>query len=157
MKFDHFQMLIKNIQDATGKTPAPIRPDRLPPLVLAYIGDAYYTLYVRTRLLAYEQNRVRVLHTFDSQIVSAAMQAYGVRAFESELTENELDVLRRGRNAKSTPTRNASVGDYRYSTGFEALVGYLLLSENQARLDEIVEKVFTAAMRKLTGNEQEQG
>lgn len=157
MKFEHFQLLVNNVLSETGSANCPLRPERLHPLVLAYVGDAYYTLYVRTRLLHYEHNRVRVLHTFDSKIVSATMQAFAIRTLEHELSESEMDIVRRGRNAKSTPTKNASVGDYRYSTGFEALVGYLLLSENYSRLDEIAEKVFTAAMRKLNGNEQEQG
>ena len=156
MKFDQFQLLVKNVLgEAGGK--AAVQPDRLHPLVLAYIGDAYYTLYVRTRLLQYERNRVRVLHSFDSKIVSAAMQAFGIKAIEAELSEHEMDIIRRGRNAKSTPTKNASIGEYRYSTGFEALVGYLLLTSNHGRLEEIVEKVFMAVMMKLTDNEHGQG
>lgn len=154
MKFDQFQLLVKNVLSEKGTAAASLPPDRLHPLVLAYIGDAYYTLYVRTKLLNYEQNRVRVLHTFDSKIVSATMQAFVIRTLEHELTDSEMDVVRRGRNAKSTPTKNASVGDYRYSTGFEALVGYLLLKGEQNRLDEITEKVFDVAMRKLNSNEQ---
>lgn len=154
MKFDQFQLLIKNVLSEKGAAAASPQPDRLHPLVLAYIGDAYYTLYVRTKLLRYEQNRVRVLHTFDSKIVSATMQAFVIRTLEHELTDSEMNVVRRGRNAKSTPTKNASVGDYRYSTGFEALIGYLLLKGEQNRLDVITEKVFDAAMRKLNSNEQ---
>jgi len=157
VKFDQFQLLVKNVLSEKGTAADSLQPDRLHPLVLAYIGDAYYTLYVRTRLLNYEQNRVRVLHTFDSKIVSATMQAFVIRTLEHELTDSETDVVRRGRNAKSSPTKNASVGDYRYSTGFEALIGYLLLTENHSRLAELAEKGFAAAMRKLNGNEQEQG
>lgn len=149
LKFDQFQMLVKNVLAGAGSGKSVSNPERLHPLVLAYIGDAYYTLYVRTRLLNYEQNRVRVLHTFDAKIVSAAMQAFVVRTIEDELSELETDVVRRGRNAKSTPTKNASVSEYRYSTGFEALLGYLLLSEQHSRLEEIAGKVFAAAMRKL--------
>lgn len=154
MKFDQFQLLVNNVLSENGSAKVPLQPDRLHPLVLAYVGDAYYTLYIRTRLLDYEQNRVRVLHSFGSKLVSATMQALAIRTLEQELSETEKDVVRRGRNAKSTPTKNASVGDYRYSTGFEALIGYLLLKGEQNRLDEITEKVFAVAMRNLNSNEQ---
>ncbi|MCX7781407.1 MAG: ribonuclease III [Negativicutes bacterium] len=156
MKFDQFQMLIGNVLKGT-ESAVKQEPARMHPLVLAYIGDAFYSLYVRTRLLRYEQNRVRVLHSFDARIVSAAMQAYGLRAIEPELTEQEMDIMRRGRNAKSTPTRNASVSDYRYSTGLEALMGFLYLSGKHERLNEIAEKVFGEIMRNLANNAQDKG
>lgn len=156
MKFDQFQFLMKNaFGESTGDGPPPLKytdipVERLHPLVLAYVGDAYFTLYVRTQLLSYEQNKVRVLHTFGSKIISATMQASAYKVLESELTDQEKSVARRGRNAKSTVPKSATVGEYRCSTGFEALVGYLYLGKNVERLSEIVEKAFAVITREMT-------
>lgn len=156
MNFNHFQNLVDNffiVNEAGELSPAKyhdVPVERLPALVLAYIGDAYFTLYVRTRLLGYEQNKVRVLHTFDAKIVSAVMQSKAIKAFEAELTPEEADVLRRGRNAKSTVPKSASISEYRYATGFEALVGYLYLKKQQDRLSEIVDKAFVIISREMT-------
>lgn len=155
MNFDHFQFLVDRTfaQDTATAAPAKyqdIPADRLPPLVLAYIGDAWFTLYVRTKLLWFEQNKVRVLHTHSAKMVSATMQAAAYRALESQLTEAELDFVRRGRNAKSTVPKSATVGDYRYSTGFEALLGYLLLSKQEERLAELCGQAFVIISREMT-------
>lgn len=156
MNFDHFQTLVNNFfsMDEAGElspakyTDVPV--ERLPALVLAYIGDAYFTLYVRTRLLGYEQNKVRVLHTFDARMVSAVMQSKAIKVLEAELSGEEADILRRGRNAKSTVPKSASIAEYRYATGFEALVGYLYLHKRYDRLSEIVDKAFVIISREMT-------
>lgn len=156
MNFDHFQTLVNNfftVNQAGEMSPAKytdIPVERLPALVLAYVGDAYFTLYVRTRLLGYEQNKVRVLHTFDAKMVSAVMQSKAIKALETELTPEEADIVRRGRNAKSTVPKSASIAEYRYATGFEALVGYLYLQKKQDRLSEIVDKAFNIISREMT-------
>lgn len=156
MKFDQFQFLLNNVfKETAGEGPPPIKyknipVERLHPLVLAYVGDAYFTLYVRTTLLGYEQNKVRVLHTLDSKIVSATMQAVAYQSLEKELTEQEMSIVKRGRNAKSTVPKSATVAEYRNSTGFEALLGYLYLSKNYERLSEIVEKAFAVISREMT-------
>ncbi|HWR44560.1 Mini-ribonuclease 3 [Sporomusa sp.] len=156
MKFDHFQKLVDNfftINEAGEVSPAKygdIAPERLSPLVLAYVGDAYFTLYVRTRLLGYEQNKVRVLHTFDAKIVSAVMQSKAIKILEDQLTPDEADIVRRGRNAKSTVPKSASIAEYRYATGFEALMGYLYLQKRYDRLSEIVDKAFAIISREMT-------
>ncbi|AJQ29244.1 MULTISPECIES: Mini-ribonuclease 3 [Pelosinus] len=156
MKFDQFQFLLNNVfQENEGEGPPPIKyknvpVERLHPLVLAYVGDAYFTLYVRTTLLAYEQNKVRVLHTLDSKIVSATMQAVAYQSLENQLTEQEMSIVKRGRNAKSTVPKSATVAEYRNSTGFEALLGYLYLGKNYERLSELVEKAFAVISREMT-------
>lgn len=158
MKFDQFQFLMDNaFSESAGDGPPPAKykdtpAEQLHPLVLAYIGDAYFSLYVRTTLLSYEQNKVRVLHTFGSKIVSATMQAIAYKALEGELTDQEKGIARRGRNAKSTVPKSATVGDYRNSTGFEALVGYLYLSKNHERLSKIVERAFAVITREMTNS-----
>ena len=116
----------------------------LSPLILAHIGDAYFHLYVRTRLLQVTHNITR-LHELNAQIVSATAQAKTYHAIESFLTEEERDIFRRGRNAKSHAPRKATVAEYHASTGFEALLGNLFLNKNFTRLDEICERAFTEA------------
>ena len=119
-----------------------VDPKSLNPLVLAYIGDAYFHLFVRGRILSYEQSKVQVLHQFSAQIVSAVWQDKAYRGIESMLTEEEKAVYKRGRNAKSHAPRSASVAQYHSSTGFEALLGYLYLMERSERLYELAEESF---------------
>ncbi len=163
MKFDQFEFLMNNIfeqGDGTGAPPIKykdIPAQQLHPLVLAYIGDAYFSLYVRTTMLSYEQNKVRVLHTLDAKIVSATMQALAYKSLEGELTETEKNIAKRGRNAKSSVPKSATVADYRSSTGFEALVGYLYLSKNYERLSVIVEKAFAIIARGMTNSAKDSG
>ena len=114
----------------------------LSPLVTAYIGDAYFHLYVRTRLLQ-KTKKIDKLHDLSAEIVSATFQADAYKKIEKYLTDDEKDIFRRGRNAKSHAPRVATVAEYHASTGFEALLGELFLNKKFARLDEICELVFT--------------
>jgi ribonuclease-3 family protein len=114
----------------------------LSPLVTAYIGDAYFHLYVRTRLLQ-KTHKIDKLHDLSAKIVSATFQADAYKKIEKYLTEDEKDIFRRGRNAKSHAPRVATVQEYHASTGFEALLGELYLKKNFARLDEICEMALT--------------
>ena len=114
----------------------------LSPLVTAYIGDAYFHLYVRTRLLK-KTKKIDKLHDLSAEIVSATFQADAYRKIEKYLTDEEKDIFRRGRNAKSHAPRVATVAEYHASTGFEALLGELFLNKKLARLDEICELVLT--------------
>lgn len=110
------------------------------PLVLAYIGDSWFSLYVRKILIQQGLFKVRVLQNLESQIVSATCQAVAWRQLESEWTEEEKNWFRRGRNA--SPSRTRSGADYRTSTGYEAVLGFLLVSKNIKRLEEMAEKSF---------------
>ena len=116
----------------------------LSPLVLAHIGDAYFHLYVRTRLLQITHSITR-LHDLSAEIVSAAAQAKTYQAIENSLTDAEREIFRRGRNAKSHAPRKATVAEYHASTGFEALLGELFLRKNFVRLEEICELAFKKA------------
>jgi|SRR5699024_3751572 len=110
-------------------------------LAIAYMGDAVYEVYVREYLLKEGQVRPHQLHEYAISFVSAKAQAKAVHyLLESvELTEEELAVIRRGRNAKSgSVPKNTSVATYKYSTGFEALLGYLHLNEEIDRLEELI-------------------
>ena len=105
------------------------------PLVLAYIGDAVYEILIRTKVVNGGNVQVNKLHRRSAELVKAASQARIIMALEEELTEEEHSVYKRGRNAKSASmAKNASMKDYRMATGFEALVGYLYLSEQYERL-----------------------
>lgn len=112
------------------------------PLITAYVGDAWFHLFVRTRLLAYEQGNVRVLDHFCARIVSAVWQTRAYLAIEPMLTDDEREIFRRGRNSHSHAPRSASVGEYHTSTGFESLLGTLYLSGARTRLYEIAEAAF---------------
>lgn len=109
------------------------------PLVLAYIGDAVYELILRTVVVSKGNKQVNKLHRETSRYAKAQAQAAMMDTLLPLLTEEEVDIYRRGRNAKShTTAKNASVRDYRKATGFEALMGYLYLSDCRSRLIELV-------------------
>ncbi len=113
------------------------------PLVLAFVGDAVYGLYMRTRLAAAEPAKVNDLHHKASRLVCAEAQFRAMQHITPLLTEEEMQVFRHGRNAKSgTVPKNAEVIHYRHATGLEALVGHLYLEKQQDRLDFILGKVF---------------
>lgn len=100
------------------------------PLTLAYIGDGIFDLIIRTVVVDKGNTSPNELHRHTSSIVKAHTQALMAEALMEELTEEEHDVYRRGRNAKSfTTAKNATVADYRKATGFEALMGYLYLED----------------------------
>lgn len=100
------------------------------PLTLAYIGDGVFDLIIRTVVVDKGNTSPNELHRHTSSIVKAHTQALMAEALMEELTEEEHDVYRRGRNAKSfTTAKNATVADYRKATGFETLMGYLYLED----------------------------
>lgn len=112
------------------------------PLVLAYIGDTIYESYIREYLIRKNINKkVNDLHKSAVKYVKAKAQATIMHELESELTEEELRIYKRGRNQKShTYPKNADIIDYKHATGFEALVGYLHLGNEKERLDYIISK-----------------
>lgn len=116
------------------------------PLTLAYIGDGIYDLIIRTVVVERGNRAAANLHKKTIKFVNAATQAAMIEAVMEELSEEEKGVYRRGRNAKSySSAKNASIGDYRKATGFEALLGYLYLQE---RMDRII-RIVKTALRKL--------
>lgn len=109
------------------------------PLVLAYVGDAVYEIMIRTKVVNGGSVQVNKLHKRSADLVKAETQAKILTCLLEELTEEEMAVYKRGRNAKSyTMAKNASMKDYRMATGFEALIGFLYLSEQEHRLVELV-------------------
>lgn len=109
------------------------------PLALAYIGDAVYELIVRTKVMNHGSMQVNKMHKKSASLVNAGTQAELVHHILEELSEEELAVYKRGRNAKSATTaKHATMTDYRTATGFEALCGYLYLTGQLARLLTLV-------------------
>ena len=109
------------------------------PLTLAYIGDAIYELVIRTILVEKGNAQVNKLHQRASKLVKASAQSEIIDKLKPYLTEEEMGIFKRGRNAKSfTMAKNASMSDYRRATGFEALMGYLYLTEQWDRMLELI-------------------
>ena len=109
------------------------------PLTWAYIGDCVYELYVRQELINKTNLKPHRLHIEAIRYVKASKQAEILQKISDRLTEEEKDIVRRGRNAENHHLpKNASVQDYMYSTAFEALIGYLYLTKKDERLKEIL-------------------
>lgn len=105
------------------------------PLTLAYIGDDVYDVIIRSLVVSRANRSANDLHKITVKYVKAQTQAEMITALLEELSEEEEDVYRRGRNAKSyTKAKNASTGEYRRATGFEALIGYLYLCGREDRI-----------------------
>lgn len=114
------------------------------PLTLAYVGDAVYEMIVRTILVERGNAPVNVLHKHASKLVKAEAQADAYHRIKELLTEEEMSVFRRGRNAKSyTSAKNATIGDYRVATGFEALFGFWYLTGQTERMLEVAKAGMT--------------
>ena len=105
------------------------------PLTLAFLGDCVYDIIIRTVVVERGNRAPQGLHKKKSYLVNAKTQKEIIESIQDLLTPEEEDIYRRGRNAKSyTTAKNASVGDYRKATGFEALLGYLYLDDNMDRV-----------------------
>ncbi|MFX4263012.1 Mini-ribonuclease 3 [Pelotomaculum propionicicum] len=121
------------------------RPEDLPVLALAYVGDAVYELAVRERLIGSGLVKVNQLHSETVKYVNAGAQARALHALEGMFTGDEASIVRRGRNARSPHTpRSAGMIEYRRSTALECLIGYLYLKGDAARLGEIMTAALEA-------------
>ncbi len=110
------------------------------PLTWAYIGDCVYELYIRTKLVNETNLKPHKLHIEAIKHVKAKSQAELLQKIYDKLTEEEKDIVRRGRNAENHHLpKNANVQEYMYATAFEALIGYLYLTRQNKRLKEILE------------------
>lgn len=108
------------------------------PLTLAYIGDAVYELMIRTMVVTSANAPVNKLHKRSSLLAKAGTQSAMAEALQPVFTEEELAVYKRGRNAHSyTKAKNATTGDYRRATGYEAVFGYLYLKGDMKRVHEL--------------------
>lgn len=115
-----------------------VNPNELSPLTLAFIGDTVYDLFVREMLICQANRPVNDLHRLAVRSVKASAQKAAAEKLMPILTEKEISVFKRGRNAKTNHiAKNASEADYHYATGFECLFGYLYLDGQSARLQEL--------------------
>ena len=111
------------------------------PLVWAYVGDCVYELYIRTELINKTNLKPHKLHIESIKYVKAQAQAKLLKEIMDDLTDEEKDIVRRGRNTENHHLpKNSNVQEYMYSTAFEALIGYLYLTKQNKRLKEILDK-----------------
>lgn len=111
----------------------------MPPLVWAYIGDCIYEIYIRMHFVNTTKLNPHKLHIETIKYVKAKAQAEILNNIHDRLTEKEIEIVRRGRNAESHHVpKNADMKEYMYATAFEALIGYLYLSKQDDRLKEIL-------------------
>lgn len=116
------------------------------PLTLAYVGDAVYEVVIRTIIAERANRAANELHKRAVKYVQAGAQAAMITALQEILTEDEMAVFKRGRNAKSnTSAKNASITDYRKATGFEALIGFLYLTDQMDRVLYLVKEGIARA------------
>lgn len=109
------------------------------PLALAYIGDGVYEMFIRTYIVGKGNAPVNKMHKGSRELVRATTQAKIYHIVEPLLTEEEKQVLRRGRNAKSiSAPKNADITEYRHATGLEALIGYLYIEGQIERITQII-------------------
>lgn len=121
-------------------------PRLLSPLVLAYIGDTVYDLYVRTQLLLSTDATAHGLHVMATKRVCAKAQAEAAQRILPLLTEDEQYIFRRGRNSHmGTVPKHAQMAHYRAATGLEALLGYLYLKGEDDRLNELMGEMLSPA------------
>ncbi len=126
------------------------RPDvrELSSLSLAFIGDSVYELYVRTKILQKGSRPANELHKIAVGYVKAKAQSLAMHEILDSLTEEEIGIYKRGRNTHiHTVPKNADMNEYRQATGLEALVGYLYITGQTERLNEVLEAAFAAISR----------
>lgn len=130
-----------------------INPSQYSPLTLAYMGDCAYEIVIRTLLVHKGNTHVDRLNKRASNLAKATTQSQMIGAIMESLTEEEVAVYKRGRNAKSyTSAKNASINDYRRATGFEALIGWLYLKGEFERMTELIRLGFEAIGSEILEN-----
>ena len=133
MKFQD-KLIIKNEKEI----------NMMSPLTWAYVGDSVYELYIRTYLSNTTNLNPHKMHVESIKYVKAGAQAKILKNLN--LTDGEKDIVRRGRNTQNHHLpKNASIEEYAYSTGFEALIGFLYLNKKDERLSEILEECIRIA------------
>ena len=123
---------------------AGISPEDLSASTLAYIGDSVFEMYSRIHVLKHCMDKTKDLHKENIRFVNATSQAKTARRMLPYLSEKEISIFKRGRNAKSNlSAKNSTIVDYRVATGLEALIGYLFLAGEKERVDSLFELMFT--------------
>ena len=139
--------LLDDIKELAGKD---ANPRELPSLTLAYMGDCVFEMLVRTYVIYEGGRHVKGLNIISDKIVNAKAQSDMYHNISDMLTEEEIGVFRRGRNAKSASvSKSSTLADYRRATGLEALFGYLYLKGDIKRAAEL----FKAGLKSLNGEQ----
>lgn len=113
---------------------------QLNPLVMAFVGDCVHTLYIKTNVINLYSAKVNTLNKNTAKIINAKAQQQALFKIMDRLTENEIDIVKRARNTNiHSKAKNFSIEEYRYATAFEALIGYLYLSKQFNRLQELLQ------------------
>ena len=111
------------------------------PQMLAFVGDAVFSLYIRNKVVLENSEKIKELHSKTSQLVKAGEQSYFIDKILEMLDETEMAIYKRARNYKTQNiAKNAKVIDYKKATGFEAVLGYLYLTGEIDRLNEILKE-----------------
>lgn len=122
----------------------------LSPLVWAYVGDGVYELFIRTNLINNSNAKPHKLHMESIKLVKAKAQAETLDKIFDKLTSKEREIARRGRNTENHHiAKNANIADYSHSTAFEAVIGYLYLTHQDQRLEEILNMCLEENKRKM--------
>ena len=117
--------------------------EAMSPLTWAYVGDSIYEAYIRTYLVETTNLKPHKLHVNAIKYVKAKAQAEILKRIHDSLTEKEQEIVRRARNTQNHHVaKNADPADYMYATAFEGLIGYLYLSNQKERLDEILNEIL---------------
>ena len=121
-------------------TKSKIDVNMLSPLTWAYVGDSVYELYIRTKLVNETNLKPHKLHIEAIKYVKAKAQAELLQKIYDKLSDEEKDIVRRGRNAENHHLpKNSNIQEYMYATAFEALIGYLYLTKQNRRIKEILD------------------
>jgi len=148
VKFEQYQLMKAKALAACVLPKQVEEPGQLNPIILAYIGDVVFSLYIRMRLLP-TSGQVRILHDLGAKMVSAKLQAVAMDALEESLSEEEAAIAKRGRNTKSTVPKSATVRQYRQGTALETLVGWLFLTDQEERLQEFLQQAFKIIQKSM--------
>lgn len=128
------------IEDIIKPTKSELDVNMMSPLVWAYIGDAVYEMHIRTYLINTTKLKPNKLHIESIKYVKAKAQAEILNKIQDKLTDEEKDIVRRTRNTENHHLpKNAELKDYMYATAFEGLIGYLFLTNQKERLQELLE------------------
>ena len=128
------------LEDIIKPTKSELDVNMMSPLIWAYIGDAVYEMHIRMYLINTTNLKPNRLHIEAIKYVKAKAQADILNRIQDKLTESELEIVRRTRNTENHHLpKNAELKDYMYATAFEGLIGYLFLTNQKERLDEILE------------------
>ena len=131
-----------------------IKANQLNILSLAFVGDAVFTLYIRQMLASTHDSVAGKLHTLANKYVKATSQAVILDELLPSFSQREADVARRARNHhNASKAKNAGLADYRKATAFEAVLGYLKMSEKEERLNELLTRSVEIIQKKENENE----